>query len=290
MVIDCIKRWFSNSPFDLPSSKESEGVITLADENYFQGLLILYHSIQASYPVPIICYDIGLSEEQKRLCKKTLPLLSVLPIPDHKVITKIKNYNEKTTLAKKSKRQWPLWICPYLISSSPFTKTLWLDCDILVLRNLDVLYKKLDKGPIFTSENLAPHKTGNKPELYQLLPIKRSFNEENALINAGVSGWHMTRDKDILQDYKNVVQQAFQSEDIKNAISWHDQGALIWAILNNGVDKNVEKNTTWNQCVKHTAIGNFKFTWSSEMLEEIQKLEPSVNILHWNGQTVPWVK
>lgn len=271
------------------TNKKQEGIITLADSNYFPGLIMLYHSVQMSYPVPIICYDIGLTKEQKKWCKEKLPALTVESIPERKIILTIKNYKEKTVLAKKGKRQWPLWICPFLIQASPFTKTLWLDCDLLILRNLGGLFNKIDEGPIFTPENLAPHLTANKPELYQLMPINREYNEKNALINAGVSGWHKTRDKLVLDDYAAIVAHAFESEKVKNAISWHDQGALIWAILNNGLEERVEGTYRWNKCVKHTTVRGLKFEWSEEKLKEIQQKVPDANILHWNGQPVPWV-
>ena len=269
---------------------KSEGIITLADNNYFQGLLILYHSVQESYPVPIICYDIGLETEQIIWCKKNLNNLSILPIPDHETIKKIKAYKEKTKLRKKGKRQWPLWICPFLIQHSPFEKTLWLDCDLIILRNLKQLFKKLDAGPVFTPENLAPHVTANKPELYKLLPINQNYQPEYALINAGVSGWHKKRDRLALDDYSNVVRMAFEKEEIKKAISWHDQGALIWAILNNNLENRVQNNWKWNLCVKHTTVNNLKFTWNLKILKEIKEKVPEANILHWNGQPVPWNK
>lgn len=272
------------------NSRKSEGVITLADKNYFQGLILLYHSIQNSYPVPIVCFDIGLSPDQKIWADENLPLLIIKDIPDDNLINTIKSYNEKTTLAKKGKRQWPLWICPILIKNSPFTKTLWLDCDLVILRNLGTLFKKLDTGPVFTPENLAPQVTANKSKLYKLLPIQRDFNENNALINAGVSGWHLDRDKKILNDYTFLVSKAFEDEDIKNSISWHDQGCLIWAILNNGMENRIATDWKWNLCVKHTMAQGLKFEWSEDILQQLRGLAPEANILHWNGQAVPWSK
>lgn len=269
-------------------SEASEGIITLADANYFPGLVNLYFSVQESYDVPIVCYDVGLSEGQKQWAKKYLKNLRINVIPDNSIIDLIKKYPEES-LAKKGKRVWPLWICPLLIQESPFVKTLWLDCDVIILRNLDMLFKKLDEGPIFTPENLAPHVTANKPELYEFLPINRKFSEVDALINAGVSGWHLQRDKCILNDYVFVVKQAFQDSDIKNSISWHDQGALIWAILNNGLEHRVERGWEWNLCIKNTSIKNIKFTWSNEVLDELKQKVPEANILHWNGQRVPWL-
>jgi len=274
----------------ISKSNQNEGIITLADENYFEGLKILYFSIQNSYPLPVICYDIGLTTKQKSWAKEFLPKLTIKPVPDIKIITTIKNYQETTTLPKKNKRQWALWICPFLIQDSPFIKTFWMDCDLIVLRNLETLFEKLEDGPIFTPENLAPHLTANSPQLYQLLPIHKKYSEDKALINAGVSGWNLIRDKKILNDYANVVKYAFENNEIKASISWHDQGALIWAILNNGLEECVAADWKWNTCVKHTSAANLKFKWSPEILNYLQQIVPEANILHWNGRTAPWIE
>ena len=132
--------------------------------------------------------------------------------------------------------------------------------------------------------------TANKSKLYELLPIQRDFNENDALINAGVSGWHLDRDKKILNDYTFLVSKAFENEDIKNSISWHDQGCLIWAILNNGMENRIATDWKWNLCVKHTKVQGLKFEWSEGILQQLRELAPEANILHWNGQAVPWEK
>ena len=45
---------------------QRRGVITLADANYFPGLVGLHVSIQTSWPCPIACYDVGLTPEQRK--------------------------------------------------------------------------------------------------------------------------------------------------------------------------------------------------------------------------------
>ena len=53
------------------------GVVTLADENYFPGLELLAQSVQADYPVPIVCFDIGLSREQKIRLANRYPAIPI---------------------------------------------------------------------------------------------------------------------------------------------------------------------------------------------------------------------
>lgn len=282
-----IRQYFNTNT---DNKSQDEGIITLADENYFEGLINLYHSVQLSYPTPIICYDIGLTEKQKVWINEHLINLSIKTVPDIQMIRNIKSYQEKTQLGKKNKRQWALWICPFLIQDSPFTKTFWLDCDLIILRDLESLFLKLNEGPVFTPENLAPELTPNSPSLYKLLPPQnKQFDERKALINAGVSGWDLKRDKVVLNDYASIVKRAFEDEAIKKSISWHDQGALIWAILNNGLENRVEDTWKWNRCVKYTKARGLQFVWEDgSIISELRNRVPEANILHWNGQPVPW--
>lgn len=38
-----------------------EGIVTLADDAYFPGLELLYASARESYPVPMVCFDVGIT-------------------------------------------------------------------------------------------------------------------------------------------------------------------------------------------------------------------------------------
>jgi hypothetical protein len=280
-----IMNWFKK----LFGGKKDEGIVTLADANYFPGLELLYRSVQESYPVPLACFDIGLSEAQKAIAREHYPYLRILPIPDSPIIRTIQNTLGKAVpLAKPNKRIWPLWICPFLIAAAPFRRVFWLDCDIAVLRNLDGLFALLDQGPVFTPENNAPEATPNKPELYDLLPITRAFDPLLPAVNAGVSGWDLLRDKVVLEAYMYPIRQACEDSRIREAIAWHDQGALIWAIQKTGLEQRVVDSWQWNLCVRHTALAQQAPPWNPDFLDNLRRAVPQANLLHWNGFPVPW--
>lgn len=267
----------------------TEGVVTLADANYFPGVVMLYRSIQSSgYPVPMLCFDVGLTQQQHVWSRQHLPFLEVRGLPADRDIALIRQAPEDPALAKPGKRHWPLWICPFLIAASPFRRTFWIDADVVVLRHLDGLFRLLDGGPVFTPENLAPQATPNKPELYELLPIARPFDPTRPALNGGVSGWDLERDAAVLQSYMYPIRRAFQDLAIKAAISWHDQGALIWAVQRHGLDDRVVTSMAWNRCVLHTPAYQQPFPWDSAGLDQLRELIVDVNLLHWNGVAVPW--
>lgn len=265
------------------------GIITLADENYFPGLEMLHRSVQALSPLDVACFDLGLTAAQRAAAAAT-PRLTILPLPDSPLIERIRSaFAHAPRLAKAHKRVWPLWICPALVAAAPFRRVFWLDCDIVVLRNLAGLFDLLDDGPVFTPENNAPAKTPNRPELYDLLPIDRPFDPLRPTVNAGVSGWDLARDRDVLAAYIHPVARACDDEQVRAAISWHDQGALIWAIQRCGVERCVTETTAWNLCVRHSAVAETPPAWDDGFIDRVRDLEPVANLLHWNGAKLPWL-
>jgi hypothetical protein len=231
-------------------------VVTVCDENYFEGLLMLHRSVQESHPCMVACYDLGLNPRQQAEAERR-PNLQLLPLPDDPLIDRIKStMSVLPPLAKANKRIWPLWICPVLIKHAPFRDVIWMDCDLVVLRNLSELFAAVDTGPVFTPENKAPQLTPNRPALYRLLPIDRQFDPLVPVINAGVSG--------------------------------HDQGALIWAIQSCGLEHRVVGTTDWNLCVDHTSLAHRTVAWDDGFLGAVRAEVPQANILHWNGREPPW--
>lgn len=263
-------------------------VVTVCDENYFDGLLMLHRSVQESHPCIVACYDLGLNPEQRGEAARR-PNLQLLPLPDDPLIDRIKTtMSLMPPLAKVNKRVWPLWICPLLIKHASFRDVVWMDCDLVVLRNLSGLFAAVATGPVFTPENKAPQLTPNRPELYRLLPIGRRFDPLVPLINAGVSGWRRDRDAAAIEAYILPIARAVEDRDVRQAISWHDQGALIWAIQACGLEHRVAETSAWNLCVDHTRLGQQPAAWDDGFLDAVRAAVPQANILHWNGREPPW--
>jgi len=267
---------------------QQRGVITLADAAYFPGLLALHASIQSSGSVPIGCFDIGLTDAQRKIAQ-ALDGLEILSLPEEPLIVDLQVATRRCApLAKPGKRIWPLWICPLLIRAAPFCEVFWLDCDILVLRGLDELFGFLDEGPVFTPENKAPERTPNPPRLYELMPIDRAFDPRLPVVNGGVSGWRRGRDDEALEAYLRPVAAAARDQEIMDAISWHDQGALIWAIQSLGLEGRVLPSSFWNHCVANVRLPPDVMHWDDGLCDRLRAALPEVRLLHWNGSRAPW--
>lgn len=249
---------------------------------------MMYESVQRSAPCQVVAFDLGMTDDQLALTQSK-PFLKVLPLPRDRRIKRIQEATRfDPPLPKQRKRLWPLWICPILIEYAPFDDVYWLDCDILVLRNLGQMFEELDRGPVFTPENKAPEVTANDPKLYEHAKIDRTFYRNRPLINAGVSGWRKSRDKEVLQAYLWMVERATEDSVIRGLISWHDQGCLIWAIQKTGVEDRVVDTFDWNLSVDNTLLKGNTIAYEPGFLDSVRELVPDAAIVHWNGCKLPW--
>ena len=80
-----------------------------------------------------------------------------------------------------------------------------------------------------------------------------------------------------------------------DVVRWHDQGCLIWALQNAGYDSSILQNKHWNLCVKNSKLSGISTIDAQASdddlvawLKKVRSLEPSANIVHWNGHAVPW--
>ena len=266
------------------------GIITLCDANYFPGLMMLHRSVQESYPCMVACYDLGLTTRQRAAAEKRSNL-QILPLPNDPLIAHIKAAMGSHRFKKWfGKKMWPLWLCPILIKHAPFRDVIWMDCDLVVLRNLSDLFASIETGPVFTPENKLPQKTPNRPELYDLLPIGRPFDPRRPTVNAGVSAWRKDRDAAALGAYIYPVERAAADRQVRDAIVWHDQGALIWAIQSCGLEHRVASTNNWNLCVENTSIAQRPIPWNDDFLDNVRREVRQANILHWNGTAPPWME
>jgi len=262
-----------------------EGVITLADSSFFPGFVLLYESIQRSYPVPVTCFDGGLTENQRQWVDEHLVNCTVTPIPDiddiHIVVENLGGISPNGT------DESMLWVCPFLISNSPYQRTLWLDADLIVVDRLGGLFELIDDGPVFTLENNDPSCTANNASLYSEMPLGK--NNEDAtrapLVNAGVSGWDLVRDGDVIKNYIAPILEACRNEKVRQAISWHDQGCLIWAVQNSGLHERVLHDTKWNLCARHS-VKEMNYSLEENLCDQVREAYPDANIVHWNGYSL----
>jgi hypothetical protein len=274
-------------------STDPLGIITLADDAYFCGTRLL--ALSCGGHLPIIVYDLGLGEAA-RAWIEAHPGIERRAIPDTTLVRAIQAACGDRRMAKASKREWPLWICPTLIEDAPWPKVFWMDSDLVLLRDLEEMVQRLEEGPFVVEENLAPEATDNPASLYSLLPLLPGLHQGNRLrLNAGLTGWDRQRDAHLLEAYQFPIRQIFLRGALpRDAVRWHDQGALIWALQQAGHDDRLLRPRRWNLCVAHTALKDLRLDPQAEdsalqaWIEQLRSLEKEAAVVHWNGCPLPW--
>lgn len=269
------------------SEIKKSGVVTAASRFFFPGLQLLARSIgDIDESARVACFDLGFTNEQLQYAKQALHNVDIINVPSNPEFEFIRAH--LTAPTKRGRDEWRIWACPFFIEKSPFQQTVWMDCDTIVLRNIQVLFAMLEDGPVFTaSDPLDIGMTGNMPKLYELMPVDNVLSDEPH-INAGVIGIDLTRDIDLLNSYKMLVLRAAEDPNLKSMISWYDQGALIWAILKCSLCHRIA-DTSWNRSVASLgaeAVSRLeKFQVSDDLFESIRLAFPGINILHWYGMS-----
>src|SRR4051794_5163989 len=110
---------------------------------------------------------------------------------------------------------------------------------------------------------------------------------DESLLNAGVIGIDKARDYQLLNAWVHLVMQAANRPDIRALISWHDQGALIWAVRMCNLQHRILAQR-WNYPVRsikqEDSVDLFrKYAGSVDLFGELSRDFPEANILHWNG-------
>ncbi len=119
------------------------------------------------------------------------------------------------------------------------------------------------------------------------MPITRRFDPRLPVVNGGVSGWRRGRDDEALEAYIRPVAAAGGDPEIMDSISWHDQGALIWAIQSLGLEDRVLPSSLWNHWVDHVRLPQEVMHWDDGLCGRLRAALPDVRLLHWNGSPAP---
>ncbi len=191
------------------SLNPNTGFVTGADSNSFGGLQVLFSSIKGK--ANFICYDIGLSNEQRDWCNANGLILKdaqCLPVPKHI-------------------NCWQTYCKPWIVTDSPFDYTIWIDTDCVVVGDLSQAEFITSQQTFFTENWITPYKVQRNAEaLYERFPTK----QERIRINAGVFGVNKNH-RYIIEEWKQLLEFCFNEDPgmLKSIATW-DEGALEWAI------------------------------------------------------------
>jgi hypothetical protein len=218
------------------SSEKDCGVITATDKNSFVGFQLLLTSCFLTHAINFAVIDLGMTEHQLRWCSKIKGLIIIKP-------------DESTFIYNKEQSFWQTWNKPLYFKCSPFTKTIWIDSDCMVKKDLNKIINIVKERPFFSPDRIA----SCTQKLYQLLTIKNTQKETVPYLNAGVIGLDLSREQDrtILETWEKTILLSLKNKELRKNLIFHDQSALKWTLdklnLKHLISKDMFINYLFNQ-------------------------------------------
>lgn len=250
----------------------SEGVVTAADAAFFLDVQLLVRSLERFSAPRIAVFDLGLHGEQRSWLREQ---------PGVVVLDFLKATPTIETI--RSWEAWQTWLKPLYLLHAPFDRALWLDADTVVISKLDEVFDSLHQTPLLVADRHGSA-TQNDPCLYELLPLPNGVEHGNWGLNAGVVGLCKLRDAELLRKWAGAVEWAASNPTQRHLLQWCDQGALIWAIYQVGIEHAVRPDVRWNYPAAtspdlvQAANVNSRTIW-----DELRVRFPAADVLHWYG-------
>lgn len=214
--------------------QDGAGIITACDDGFFPLAQVMLLSITLSHEVPIALFDLGLSE-LNRDWLLTVPNLRILKCSSHVMPTNING--------------WQTYNKPFYIQDSPFDKTIWIDCDCVVLDDLNHLVNLLRHNPVMFQCYHVKGGTHNDPQLHALMGTNLTPHQSGPpIINAGILGFDKRREFDslLLADWCEATKRAVGNRDIQRHAKYWDQGLLQWTLESKCVLPIIHDDKRWN--------------------------------------------
>lgn len=250
----------------------TEGVVTAADAAYFLDVQLLVRSLERWGAPRITVFDLGFRAVQ-RTWLEDRPNVICLEFPSATpAIETIRTWDA-----------WQTWLKPLYLLAVPFERVLWLDADTVVITELDEAFDLLDRTPLLV-EDRHGSATQNDAHLYDLLPLPTGVQRGNWGLNAGVVGLCKRRDAKLLRKWADAVEWAASNPNERHLLQWCDQGALVWAIYQVGVELAVRHDQCWNfPAATSPDLVEAAKAHSRTIWEELRARFPARNVLHWYG-------
>lgn len=231
----------------------------------------------------MVVFDLGWTSLQKQSAIKAgIPFTSFNP-------TCFDGPHRQRLVAGITNRELCCWVKPFLVESVQHDNVIWIDIDALPIRPLDELVDLVKKQPFVFLDQYNPAVTGNKDELYELLPVCRPV-DKNLTINNGVFGLNVKRDHEFFNWWIHASYAAFREPDIRKLFSWWDQGTMIWALNRTSnidglvLDLGKKFNYPANGCkYAKDDLDRKRYVDSRYFFEELRRDHPETHIVHWLG-------
>lgn len=238
-------------------------VVTAISPNMWADYLLFHASLRKNNSFQLIVIGLGLDRNQQEFVSKQL---------ETTLINFVGNAHFQTI-----GRDWRKWYKPYFIISAldQVDVMLWLDADLIVLKELDALFEAAADSFFVIQDFFAPFHCLNHADVYAQFGLEAP---QNWVLNSGVIGLSIPRDAYIIERWFTNVQIIHQNPDMIQKVALYDQGVLLLTIHQLQLTNQIKTNRDWN-CPGLRLLGS-PFV---EPLEQAVLDHPKATIVHYAG-------
>lgn len=240
-------------------------ILTAVSSNLWTDYLVFYESVRRhhEYPIYVICLE--LTDWQLAHLAGQRGVVAV-PLDDAEIY-------------KQADKHWRQWYKPFYFELVPKeADLLWLDVDLVVLDSLEPLFAKAEEQFFVMADYFAPKSCLNKPELYRKHHLEIAKDRSQLVLNSGVIGIQPQRDRALLKLWQRKVNLAMVDQEIRSSIALFDQGALLWAMHELGVQDQILARKSWNYPARKNP-----YELDDKLWGRIKRDNPEAVIAHFAG-------
>jgi hypothetical protein len=247
------------------SAPQGCGVVAASDDACLPGLQLLWHSLSGRCPLAVA--DLGLSRKALTWLGNRVHLLS------------------PSGPFARGRPAWQTWNKPWYVESSPFKRTLWLDCDTLVVGDLNPLFDWVSARPLAVRHWDAPAYQGGIGDAFLKDCPTHYDSVPGGAVNAGVLGFDVARDSALLHSWQYACFLAARRPELAPALRWFDESALNWALRAQGRFDCVSDVRGWNRLTWHR-----KPTYQPQDFVQSVPAAAGDVVLHFSVKEKPWTR
>ena len=270
------------------------GIVTAFDNKFYEDFKCFVNSLRLHTNIPLYAYPIDEQDNTQR------PILEAIKSDTNKIskdaYVKIFLPPEKAQQFQQTDtKRWIQWhkadLIKHVAEKHSLKHVLWLDSDIIVLKDLSAIFDHIIDQPLFTNDYFAPLSCKNKDELYEEFPdAKVDESQQDVVLNSGVVGFELPRDMPILNSWSNKTQLIVKNPNLKQWITLYDQGTLIWTLRElKKLDLICDKPSFNHNAKRNAYEADYATIWPGDKLggdlfDQITIDNPDVIIAHYAGQ------
>lgn len=258
-----------------PQKHGQYAIITAVDAKFWPEYCVLYESLRRFHTILLTVIDVGLEPDQLHILSQQTNVITHI-VPDN-----LYNY--------RNINRWMQWCKPMLILDvihrHQIDFALWIDADTVITQELDPLLDATTQNFFVVADYFSPLMCQNDQQLYTECPAPVSAEHHKTVINSGVIGIALPRDRSILDKWIENTQLIYDKPHLQQHVAFYDQGILLLSLRQLQMLNHVVHDRRWNYPAKRNIYKPHaqRLTDTGNVIDEVILDNQDAIIVHYAG-------